>query len=285
MPSQNRIDDKDSIVLSIHQTPGMNLPNNKPNRVSRLTFAEDFRAACVISGLTHESVLQHFIDQMSICNSLTCGKNVYQAFPVEVVYEYANIRGKPVLPMRNRVNHRRSIPYLRQVLGIHRASGISRQAKRAACLAVTDSWYQALSPRVVRSQILYLNRGIRLTCSKDFVLLCELFEVRPLDILQYFTNQVSLPWARARIKQASPGDRNPALSFFIAMSAGKTGIYENGRKIRHPDIYVHFIGRLQELDLRLLFTRNPEERERAYRKLYRAWYKALLSANNPVKTK
>ena len=261
----------------------MNTLINKPKTGSNLVYPEDFRVACLIRDLSHESILRHFFDQVSICNLLNCRDERHLAYPVEVIHEYASLGGEPMIPKGNNINQRRGVSYFRQILGIFHAAALGPKATKTACLSVIDNWHQSLVPRMVTSEVLVVNRNTSIPLSKDLVILCEIFEVRPEEILQYFINQISLPYAKARIRQATPNPRNPSLLFFLAASAGKTGLYSLNHEIPYPGLFFKFNSELQELYLRLLFNRNVTDRERIYRKLYHAWYKAILSEKRPSK--
>lgn len=256
----------------------MSMLTNKPNHGTGPDFPEDFRAACLIYGLSPKNVLQHFIDHTFVCASFSPPEKEYDAFPVAVIYQYVDICGKSLLTPESQKNRRQSIRFLRQIAGISGAAGLTPPEKRAACTAAVGNWHRELEPNSCRSASLTLDGGLRLRISRDFMLLCEVFGLRPEEILYHFTCQISLPWAKSQIRSNVDPAANPAMAFFLPVMRGQTGIRRKNKYMAHPDIQLHYLQQLQELDLRLRFNRNVARREEFYRELYRAWYQALVSA-------
>lgn len=257
----------------------MNTLTNQPNIGSCLDFPEDFRAACLIHQLSHERVLQHFVDQVSICASFEPRKKEYARFPLEVVLHYSNLCGKPMARMGNRTDRELSSQFLRLMFEVAYDPRIRRKAKKAACDSLVSEWYAEFFPGAESPEWVQVNPEVSVTLSKDLRLICAATGIPPADILYYFARQVSLPRAKAQIRPVGEKDEgNPALAFFLAVVSGETGIYKKNEKTTHTGIMRHHLEQLQELDLRLSFNRNEAERERIYRKLYRAWYQDLLAA-------
>lgn len=250
---------------------------NKPKAGSSLDFPEDFRAACLIHQLSHESLLQHFIDNMSICSSFLPPVEAYKACPVEVVHQYLDTLKESDTPAHTSTNRAHSIRFLRDIGAITQATGIRQKAKNVACNNVIERWYKTFDRKIVLSDHLRVGE-ISLKLSKDFILLCEVFQVRPEEILQHFVNQISLPWAKAQTAPQSEEGDNPAMAFFIETIGGKTGIYKGRYALKNPEVHVAYIEQLQELDLQLRFESDAKKREKMYWKLYRAWYQALVAA-------
>lgn len=204
MPLQNRLDNKYSVVLD----------SIKPKQAAMryFLFPIDFRMACVIAGFSGETVLQHFIDQ------ITCF-----AVARQVLYRYAATDENPT----RLYGHRQMVTLP------------------------------------------------RLRFTRDYTSFCSVLNINPAASLQYFINRISLPRMKAEDYLRTPGNRNPAMRFFLAMARGKTGLAR--RMSENNPIYFRFIREIHELDLRLLFNHNVGERERAYRKVYQAWYESLLN--------
>lgn len=138
--------------------------------------------------------------------------------------------------------------------------------------------YAALDERPPESRLHRRGQAVTLPLLRytwDYYSFCSVLNIDPASSLQYFIDLISLPRMKAEDYLRAAGSRNPAMRFFLAMARGKTGL---GRRIgENTRFYFRYIRQIQELDLRLLFNQNVDERERAYRKVYEAWYESLLN--------
>lgn len=245
----------------------------------RLEFPEDFRVACLIHHFRHEKLLQNFIDYVSICSSFCKPDRTSYRFATRVIFQYLELSGTPPLPMKDVANRRHSVNYFRQAARLSTDPHLTQKQKSQYCNAIIKDWYEIVKPIVVPSGQLELNEDIHLTLSRDFHLLCEIFQIQPAAILQHFVNQICLPKAKAQITLNVDGE-SPAMAFFFSATMGRTGMFKKSKTLPHNHLFVRYIEALQELDLRLFIERDVAEREKVYRKFYDAWYQALLSKNN-----
>lgn len=257
---------------------------NKPNQGSSLDFPEDFRAACLIHQLAHEEILQNFIDSVSFCAALLPTDQEFKAIAVAVVNHYVDTLDESALPDHTTANTELALQFLREIAIITQVSGFRTNAKKKACNDAVDRWYKAFDRKIITSDHLQFD-DICLKLSRDFILYCEVSQVRPEAILQHFINHISLPQAWASIASQSGEQGNPAMAFFLKAIAGKTGMYKGDDKLLYSAVQVRYIEKVQELDLRLYFNRNVPEREQLYRDLYRCWYRDILAEQSRNDTK
>lgn len=257
---------------------------NKPNQGSSLDFPEDFRAACLIHQLAHEEILQHFIDSVSFCAPFLPTNQEFKTIASAVVNHYVDTLDESVFPDHTTANTELALQFLREIVIITQVAGFRKNDKERACNDVIDRWYRAFDRKIITSDHLQFDE-ISLKLSRDFILYCEVSQVRPEAILQHFVNHISLPKAWALIASQPEDEGNPAMGFFLKVIAGKTGIYKDQSVLMYSAVQFGYIEKLQELDLRLYFNRNVPEREQLYRDLYSCWYRDLLAEQSRNYTK
>src|SRR3546814_5540033 len=107
---------------------------------------------------------------------------------------------------------------IRQIAGIAGSESLDRNAKRNACQGIVESWQKAVVRGGRQSQPLRWKGNLRLRLSRDFMLLCELFQLDPKEILFFFASRLSLPRSWPLAFSPFFFDSIPSFSFFLAFS-------------------------------------------------------------------
>src|SRR3546814_7599326 len=87
---------------------------------------------CLIHGLSHESVLQHFIDHTMICASFNPPEKAYDTFPAAVIHQYVETFEPSLRRLRSPLKLRENLRAIRQIAGIAGSESLDRNAKRNA---------------------------------------------------------------------------------------------------------------------------------------------------------
>lgn len=152
-----------------------------------------FSQACRQFGIHPLEALQFFTSQNTLYACLVRPTDTAHVLAYSVFDQWLQSRGA-ARDWMDEYHRLAGIRYVKELLALigAQASPAQKEKKYQQLIKV---WYasvaQGLPPRSIR-----VTGGLTLLLNRDFCLLCHLFRGIPIELLQYYTDQVSLPCLR-----------------------------------------------------------------------------------------
>lgn len=150
---------------------------------------------------------------------------------------------------------------------------LSDTQRRKRAKPIIKKLHSYFGSSIVKTAKLYLNEEETLMLTADFCLLCEIEQIKPIEHLTNFMQQISMPDMHARMG-LNKGIENPALGFYMRVRKGYGNL--NPGNLPHRDILTDFIDAIQELDLSLFIYRSLSYRTERYRELINHYYNKII---------
>lgn len=240
----------------------------------RLDYTDDFKIACKINNVSHEELLQYFIDHVSFYAFIGGQLEDAHQWSTTVCMDCKAFWGSSAASLKDDRIRDVSLAYIKALTALTQETALSCEQQVAKSKMLMREWEGEMLPLVDYPSSFQLYMGGRLTLSFDFNLLCRMNGVDQLVLLQYFVDSISL--ARERALNLS-GEVKTAASTAVLMTLVCAHEEFKQKILPRQDIYRTYGLQLLKLDKRLKGESDIESRMNNYSDFYREWYHALLA--------
>ncbi|WP_158799429.1 hypothetical protein [Pedobacter sp. L105] len=234
----------------------------------------EFKVACSLYKIDVAEVLQIFIDHVTVYDFMN--PDYHQGFTEASHSLIFCIKKKGQTRIRSSAMKKCKELFFRSIHQIEilvrlKKRGWKTATKRNYTRYFVENIFNAMERLHAPSDILYLDEYTTLKLSKDFCVLCELYDCYPKEFLEYFMGYISVADAHAcdRIK----GYTNFIYSFFFLIANG-FGRSSNIR-IELLDWELDFYERMEELRLEVYIIRDLQKRADTLRDFYVIHYQTM----------
>lgn len=233
----------------------------------------EFKVACCLYKMDVAEVLQVFIDHVTIYDIIN--KTYHEGFSEAChCLIFCNKKKKARIVSKGMKKCREI--FLRNMRQIEILANMKRRGwktttKRSYTRCFVENIFDAMERLHAPSDIIYLNEFSCLKLSKDFCVLCEVYDCYPKEFLEYFMSYISV--ADADVGYCLKGYSNFIHSFFLKISSG-LGRNPN-RKIELTDWEIDFYDRLEELRLEIYIIRKIRKRIEILQDFYFTHYQYM----------
>lgn len=250
---------------------------NKNNMDSKgqfgLTYTEDFRVACTINYLKQEEVLQYFVNRVSFYAFNGGEMEAVAIWATNIIVDCREEANAEITAIKSRKIQRIWIKYIGLLSDLNANIYLSTVEKMKESFNLMEEWEAEMGPHTDYPATLYLDEERFLLLTFDFNLLCSMNGVNPLQVLQYFINQISLARQRALNLIEFVGS-NTSMSLFGMMLLSRS--MKKNRLPVQQEIHQLYSERLLSLDESLKNEEDIERRLSIYREFYAEWYHTLM---------
>lgn len=172
-----------------------------------LKLPKEFCGACNMFNIHPVTALQFYISQTTVFSNLAKIEDItfYLSTRIFDLSRHGNNRRKKMEEYKRLTG----IKYIKEVMKIimdNRSAEIKEQAYKN----LINKWYKAIEATLPPKT--KTPNGFTIFLTKDFCILCDIFQTTPERVLQYYINHVSIT------KHINSTDKNPftyATSFFL----------------------------------------------------------------------
>lgn len=238
-----------------------------------LTYTEDFRVACTINYLKQEEVLQYFVNRVSFYAFNGGEMEAGAIWATNIIIDCREKANAEVIPVKNRKIQRIWIKYIGLLSDLNANHYLSTVEKMKESFNLMQEWEAEMAPLTDYPETLYLDEERFLLLTFDFNLLCSMNGVSPLQVLQYFIDQISLARQRA-VNLLEFVGANTSMSLFGMMLLSNS--MKKNKLPFQKEIHQIYSEKLLSLDESLKNEEDIEKRLSTYRKFYAEWYNILM---------
>lgn len=153
-----------------------------------LNLSEEFCGACNMYHIQPVTALQFYVSKSTIYSTLVKKDDAAFALAKIVFQESCKLNDEKItMDGFKRIS---GIKYVRQIVKLINSKG-SRQDKQTEYGAIIDNWYKDIKS-FLPSKIIETSGEFTISLTKDFCILCDLFQNTPGKVLQHYVNYVSI---------------------------------------------------------------------------------------------
>lgn len=247
----------------------------KNDTVNPLAIPEEFRIACAIYMLTEHEVLQILIDHFTIYNAVT--REYYEGYSEASGKISDYVLSRQRMPLGGEAFQsckNRATELLQEIRNLADLKYANISQIRAESKFYVARLLEIMKPTYTKGNKLILDEGKILVLSSDFIVICELYNVTPKEVLEDFMSSISLAERDAR--WALRMDiLNLAMAFFMKIAYGFGLSLDRKTLISGSDI--DFYQRMVEFRLKTYIIRDLNQRIGAMKEFYLTRYNQLKS--------
>ena len=244
-------------------------------REIKLNYTEEFKIGCKLNNLTHEELLQYFVDHVSFYAFI--GGNMEQVYlwATNVCIDCKELMGGAVEVVTDQRVQEISLKYIKKLTGLSQESDMSKSNETIK--SIMKAWAAEMLPVTDYLINVTLDSEESLTLSFDFNLLCRMNGISVQVLLQYFIDHISLARERAvNLHDLVKTDPSTAVLLLLVSSHEEL----KDRIMPYQHIYKQYGLKLLRLDKKQEQIESLETRIINYNTLYREWYRALYKDIN-----
>jgi len=238
----------------------------------KLNYTEDFKIGCKLNNLTHEELLQYFIDHVSFYAFI--GGNMEQVYlwATNVSIDCKELVGGAAEVVTDQKVQDLSLKYIKKLTGLSKEADLSKSLETIKSLSIMKAWAAEMLPLTDYLIDVTINSEESLKLSFDFNLLCRMNGISVQVLLQYFVDHVSLARERAvNLNNLVKTDPSTAVLLLLVSSHDEL----KDRIMPQQDIYKQYGLKLLRLDKKQKRMESLEAKIINYNIFYREWYRAL----------
>lgn len=246
----------------------------RKRKIQPIIIPLEFKVACSLYKVDATEVLQIFIDHVTVYDFMS--KTYQQGFTEASQSLIYCIKKKGQPRIRSTAMKKCKELFWQNIHQIEILVNIKKRGwktsmKRSYTRCFVENIFRAMERIHAPSDILYLDEYSTLTLTKDFCVLCEIYDCYPKELLEYFMGYVSV--ADAHACNGIKGYSNFLFSFFLMIASGFG---------RNPDIRIDltdweidFYERMEELRLEVYIIRDLQKKADTLRDFYLTHYHTM----------
>ena len=246
----------------------------KVSNTSLISIPVEFSVACMIYKITVKQALQLFIDHITLYDSFseTYSKGFTEASGTITTFLQTKEK-KPGLGKAFQNCRDLAAPCLALIIRLSKST-IKTSVKRKRAIPYVNDLFKLAERIYTPSKTLHLDENSAIELSKDFCILCELYNTEPKEFLENFMGRISLADAHARqgLNQQIP---DFALDFFMLIASGFARETPDLQRLTETE--TEFYQQMKEIQLSLYNIRNLSERTEILKDYYYSHYSKMIT--------
>ncbi len=234
----------------------------------------EFKVACSLYKIDVAEVLQVFVDHVTVYDIIN--KTYHEGFSEAchcLIFCYRRKKKPRILSTGMRKCRKLFLRNMGQIeiLAHMKRRGWKTTTKRSYTRCFVENIFNAMERRYTPSDMIYVDEYSALKISKDFCVLCEVYDCYPKEFLEYFMGYISV--ADADVGFGLKGYSNFVHTFFLKIA---NGLGRNPHiRIELTDWEIDFYDRLEELRLEVYIIRDIQRKVDTLRDFYRIHYQTM----------
>jgi hypothetical protein len=153
-----------------------------------LNISKEFGGACNMFNIHPLAALQFYISKMTVFSNLAKIDDITFSLATTVfdLSRHGNNRRKKMDDYKRITGIKNIKEVMKLIMGNE-----SPEKKDQKYKNLINKWYKAIEP-TLPPKIIETSSEFAVTLTKDFCVLCDLFQTTPIKVLQYYINHVSI---------------------------------------------------------------------------------------------